>query len=344
MPVYPVGTSPTFVTGVYSRPYIVKNSGDVTVYLSQSSALSISGNAYEFSLPAGSTLNWSGETELWAAVVAGGTGQLELLFTGENSFTPGPSVISIRSDVDVLTQVSTTDPVFSYDNNKLSSYNTLYVNLYFTGTPSGANNLECVTILLTFTDAVGALYVRRYRAYGYFQGTTSWAIPIESGRVSITIVPTSLANLAHTIQVSASSRAIAKERYATYRDAPIASGVSLVNVGSLATAVQEGNAWFRITNMLAGGYVLLPGIYGEASFTWVVAVGAAGAIDVRLGLLPNGGSLASNVRYFGFYNTVGSNVVSEQKLTLARAPIVLFMGSAAPAGSEVNLSLLYNER
>lgn len=101
MPVYPVTDSAKFISGTFIRPYIVKNSGDETVYLGQDSSLTVATRA--FSLPVGSTLNWSGDTELYAVTDAGVTSEIELLFTGENSFTPGPSTVQNRSITDVTT-------------------------------------------------------------------------------------------------------------------------------------------------------------------------------------------------------------------------------------------------
>lgn len=104
MPVYGINDSPKFISGTYTRPYIVKNSGDNPVYLGQDSSLTVPTRA--FSLPAGSTLNWSGDTELWAVTDGGLTGELELLFTGENSFTPGPSNLKLSSAITLLDTIS----------------------------------------------------------------------------------------------------------------------------------------------------------------------------------------------------------------------------------------------
>jgi len=94
MSVVPVDSSATFVSGTFTRPYLVKNSGKETIYLGQDSSLSVIARA--FSLPAGSTLNWSGETELWAITDTGLASELEILYTGENSFTPAPGTVISR--------------------------------------------------------------------------------------------------------------------------------------------------------------------------------------------------------------------------------------------------------
>lgn len=95
MTVYNVRDTPDMISGVFTRPYIVKNSGAAVIYLGQDSSLTVETRA--FSLPSGSTLNWSGSTELWAVTDTDKLGELEVLYTGENSFSPGPSTVTAKS-------------------------------------------------------------------------------------------------------------------------------------------------------------------------------------------------------------------------------------------------------
>lgn len=96
MPVRPVTDRATWQSGTFTRAYIVKNSGDTTVYLGQDSSLTVATRA--FSLPSGSTLNWAGDTELWAVTDAGAQGELEVLYDASSAFTPGPDKVTATID------------------------------------------------------------------------------------------------------------------------------------------------------------------------------------------------------------------------------------------------------
>lgn len=103
MTVRQITTTPGFQSGVFSRPYLVRNSGDTTVYLGQDSSLTV--QTRNISLPAGASLNWEGETELWA-MVESGVGELEVLYDANSAFTPGPTSVGINGPVQVFGTVA----------------------------------------------------------------------------------------------------------------------------------------------------------------------------------------------------------------------------------------------
>lgn len=144
MTVHQVTDVAKFVSGIYTRPYIVKNSGDNTVYLGQDSSLTVTTRA--FSLPAGSTLNWSGTTELWAVTDIGLIAELELLYTGENSFSPGPSTVFAKSASDV---VLIREETINYQAGAISGGGSLNFD--------DVSNYSSVIITLTITPNVGTL-------------------------------------------------------------------------------------------------------------------------------------------------------------------------------------------
>lgn len=128
-----------FQSGVFSRPYLVRNSGATTVYFGQDSSLTPATRAV--SLPPGSSLNWQGSTELWAVCATGQTGELEIMQDANSAFTPGPSTVNIAGTVPVSGSVDT-----SGSNVNVSG--------------SVTTNLPVVTLLnvSSITYAAGAVY------------------------------------------------------------------------------------------------------------------------------------------------------------------------------------------
>lgn len=131
MPTPVIGERPSFVAGVYTRPFLIKNSGNATVYLGQDSSLTVASRA--FSIAPGGTLNWEGKTELWAITDKGSTSEMEVLYTGNTSSTPGPSIVGSRnvwkSVVDVTGVTVPVLELLSYAVADVTNYSTLQVNI-----------------------------------------------------------------------------------------------------------------------------------------------------------------------------------------------------------------------
>lgn len=100
MPVIPITSSniPTRISGVYSKPYMLHNTGAVTLYLGLDG--SVNAIQRELTLTPGSTVNWDGKTELWAiSAITGVQGEVELIYNANTSFTPAPSSVGINTPV-----------------------------------------------------------------------------------------------------------------------------------------------------------------------------------------------------------------------------------------------------
>lgn len=131
MPTIVSGERPSFVAGVYTRPFLIKNSGNATVYLGQDSSLTVASRA--FSIAPGGTLNWEGKTELWAIADKGSVSEMEVLYTGNTSSTPGPSIVGSRNVwkrvVDVSTTVVPPLGYLDYTVDDVTNYSTLQINI-----------------------------------------------------------------------------------------------------------------------------------------------------------------------------------------------------------------------
>lgn len=108
MSVAPVTSSPSFIAGVFSRPFTIRNSGTNPVYLGQDSSLSPFSRA--MTLPRGATMQWAGTSELWACTDTGLTSELEWLYNSSSSITDGATVIdgpvTIAGAVEVMGTVA----------------------------------------------------------------------------------------------------------------------------------------------------------------------------------------------------------------------------------------------
>lgn len=102
MPAYPVdGTRPNQLSGIYSDPYVIRNDGVFDVYLGQDSSLTP--GTRELTLTPGSTTTWNGQTELWALCNRGEAVEVELIFTADMSFSPGPKIVDVQSIIGTVT-------------------------------------------------------------------------------------------------------------------------------------------------------------------------------------------------------------------------------------------------
>lgn len=151
MPVFPVAPSPNKISGIFTRPYLVKNGGVKTVYLGQDSSLTV--GTQSISLPAGGSLNWSGETELWACTAPGETSNLEILYTGDSAFVPGPSQV----DATITDPVTINGPSRELANGVANLIPVSNASPGYQGT----NQPTIVTLYPIPTD-VQSLYIRAY--------------------------------------------------------------------------------------------------------------------------------------------------------------------------------------
>lgn len=203
MPVYPVGPRAAFVSSVYSQKYIVKNTDPQnTVYLGQASDLTIPTRA--FSLPPGSTLNWSGETELWAMTDPGKTAEIELLYTGENSFSPGPSVVSLKNTAAVLvdntagiTVGNGTYPIYAGSTGDASTIS-VRVDATLSATPFITSAIAQLQVAWLADD--GVTIVSYDWCYFWSGGLLDWKIPVRGSYMTIQLtvaggIQTSLPNV-----------------------------------------------------------------------------------------------------------------------------------------------------
>lgn len=90
---------PAFVSGIYTRPYTVRNAGSKDVYLGQDSSLTV--GTRSITLTRGATMQWSGDTELWAICAPGEETSIEYIYEGASSVTDGANVTEIDGPVSI---------------------------------------------------------------------------------------------------------------------------------------------------------------------------------------------------------------------------------------------------
>jgi len=189
--VFTVTESPNFVSGVYSRPYLVRNAGTVAVYLGQDASLAV--GAHSISMPPGSTLNWSGETQLWACTAPGETSTLEVLYTGDSAFTPGPTTVNanITPVSDNLFYQSLNPSAFVYQSPWIDvlDYQTMIlevVSIIAAGSPYDGESDLMVQIQWSTNSSGITTYEPDYiGAAG--AGSTRYQFPVISRYVQFTI-------------------------------------------------------------------------------------------------------------------------------------------------------------
>ncbi len=206
------GAQPKFIAGVYSNPFLVRNSGEATVYLGQDSSLSVIARA--ITLGPGASLNWQGKTELWAITDAGETGELEWLYDADTTITPGPDVVTTRLVYETLYQNLTTPIQPSVVNTLIDSVDVdAYQSLMVSITAPAA--ITCSTP--TFT-----LRVRQYSAAGLivhtaeprFSGLGNFTVPLIGSLVTVSVYgDSSFISTNREITISATNALLGRSYY-----------------------------------------------------------------------------------------------------------------------------------
>lgn len=189
MTAYPVTAVANNLSGIYSQPYMIRNSGSNPVYLGQDSSLSPSTRS--ITLDAGAALMWSGETELWAVTDPGVTSEVELLFTGTGSFIPGPSTVSVSARVEQIyskpIQAITNLTSVIYDSSGLdiSEYASIVIALNTPGLMSGVDTSRLIQVQVIQYDSAGnQVWIEAPMFYG--SGLLNYTTQVRGASFQIT--------------------------------------------------------------------------------------------------------------------------------------------------------------
>lgn len=295
MSVFLVTQNANKVSGIFTRPYLVRNGGDKTVYLGQDSSLS-PGNQ-SISMPPGSTLNWSGDTDLWACTDIGESSNLEVLYTGDSAFTPGPTDVNatINPILDNLFYISVTPTDFSYQSPwvDVRDYQTLVVqieallaggNIY-----NGDSDIRIEVEWSTTPSVITSYATETFGAAG--AGTTSYRFPVIAryARFTITRKNTLIALQTINFKVNGLNYVLP----ARYFCIPEPTAYDLTQFGAYN---QPGNSddyirsgSFSVSGSMAAvrnAFAPIPHVAGPANFGWgrLVQVGAGGS-TLQFGIL-----------------------------------------------------------
>lgn len=182
MSVFPVTEHANKISGVFSRPYLVKNAGLKTVYLGQDSSLTVGTQA--ISMNPGGTLNWAGDTtELWALCAPGETSTLELLYTGDSAFTPGPTSVSIFSDTEELYNATTNFPIGPINILPVTDVSLYSSLLVYVNSPAPLScSPDCISVVIDIMDSLGNVLLT---ANPRWNGTGWFTIPLVGTHVRV---------------------------------------------------------------------------------------------------------------------------------------------------------------
>lgn len=109
MPNYTIQDQAIQLSGLYSEPYQIRNSGNATVYLGKDT--SVSNAQYDWSLNPGDTLGFTAQTYLYLICAPGESSTLEQQYGALGNFTPGPSDVLARLSNDLTLLDTETFPV-----------------------------------------------------------------------------------------------------------------------------------------------------------------------------------------------------------------------------------------
>lgn len=295
MSVFIVTPTPNLVSGPYSRPYLVRNAGTAVVYLGQDSSLAV--GAHAISMPGGSTLNWSGDTQLWAMTAAGESSTLEILYTGDSAFTPGPTNVNatIVPVVDNLFYQSVDPAAFSYQSPWVDvlDYQTMVVEVSALVAGGSVYNGESdirVTVEWSTTASVVTSYESEvFGAAG--SGFTNYRFPVVARFVRFTITRKN-----PVIQLQVINFKVNGLNYvlpSRYMCVPERSSYDLSQFGALNQPayaddyIRSGS--LNLTGTMAAtrnAFAPIPHVAGPVNFGWgrIVQVGA-GSGTMQFGIL-----------------------------------------------------------
>jgi hypothetical protein len=286
VPTFPVTENAVRVATAFSVRFIVRNDGLTTVYLGQDSSLTVDNRA--FTLGPGASLNWAADTDLYAITALGETGAIEYLYTGDTSFTPGPSVVEavnlINSEqlfntiVDVIN-----DGVSLLYSGTCAGYTTLRVEIQVgLGGALAAPNGETYTIYVQQYDSAGNAFKTEYF---YYNGIGHLVIPIIGDSIDITLNATLALPAPGSRRIEAWLYTAPLPRQYYNQPVSLPSGVAIVGYTSIAN-INAGEFWaganFVVAASPATCQYYLPHYAGPATLCSMVSGTAAGTTSMEL--------------------------------------------------------------
>lgn len=105
MPTYDVTQRAFRLTTGAAQPYQLKNSGNYPIYVGldiDGVGSAVTAEIKDHTINPGGFLGLTGQSAAWIVTDAGRVGQVEQIFNASGAYSPGPSVIALRSDVVLL--------------------------------------------------------------------------------------------------------------------------------------------------------------------------------------------------------------------------------------------------
>jgi hypothetical protein len=328
MSVYTVEPTGKLISGTFTRPYVIRNSSAVNVYLGQDSSLTPDTRA--FTLTPGSTATWQGDTELWVCCDLGKVGSVEVIYTASFASTPGPDVVTTNNPTDVLAVHDGTLPVGTTviaEIVELSKYQSLIVSCGDAVSAGGGATGDTARLVLEWTTLDGFV-VATDAPYYYSNGTLSYTAQVKAPRVLIKVIASGVASVAVPVVVLGSSAQLERRYYSEPALIGRLYGVS----GVIDNSVVSKQISVDYTLNTTQARVYLPSLSGEANCLFSNPT----QMNASLIALP---SLATSINVI--YRPYGSGDLPVARILIPEKPIHMYTNQTA-TGSRQAFSITWS--
>lgn len=329
---------PQQISGPYSNAYLVKNDGNDTIWLGQDSSLSPT--SYSVLLAPGSSMNWSGTTELWA--IAASSGQtLAWFYDGTGAFTPGPSVVTaitsnrigtIIPKTTYLIPASSNNTVFSHADS--SAYSALLFRVGDSVTNNANATRDSIRFAINWYDSDG-VYVTSDEFTESLTGIVEYTIEVKGDSFD---VQTTNAFAATSLPISVRGTTLAlPERY--YHQ----PGAQNQVVGAVSTyqyfSPLAGIDAMLATKPVAGiAQIFLPTLSGDTEIGQLYVKGGPAQHTITLYASINTNKILSYVQAVN----VDLRLTVTNRFIMPNTPLVMFVDTGTDTNIDFDFSIQFS--
>lgn len=282
MSVRQVTANPVQVSGVFSDPYVVRNSGTVPVYIGTDSSLSVATRSS--TVDPGGTVTWeSNGMSLWAVTDPGLTGELEMIYNSKFASTPGPSTVNIGNKVNVIPASRAFDVAvvdMSFTSNQFSTLlpltktgaldgmATLFFRLTtYASVPDSYSIPNYSVVMLEWfneDESTGAVVQQQFSINPDSQ--LLYRIPVIADRLRVNMF-NQTGSVTVNLYIGATSVVLPSEYRSSWTDSQCIGG----NLSNFLNTPEDGILSFDVESTAALTQIYLPNIAGRAQLRAQIA-------------------------------------------------------------------------